>query len=234
MATGATLIDRVANTARMNATAASADRTLILGFVQEAVDQVALDAEINTDPTQSVTLTSGTSSYTLGSSPFNISDLIAIQEIQVTDAAVTGVPMDRVTMDDIRAMQQGAGQANTTPYCYAVDYPAIVFYPTPGSATVLNVSYVADSATIADSATALTMMPKALQWGTIGEFAIALAKQYKQDPSWTQHMDRYMSDRVRGLPALRRWKARVGGRSRPMVSGGEFRVSSPSQDVWSL
>lgn len=231
MATGATLITRVCNTARMNSTAASADRVLVLGFVQEAVDQIAVDAEINTDPTQSVALTSGTSSYTLGSAPFNITDLIAIQEIQVSDGSVTSVPMTQVTMDEIRSLQQGAGQANTTPYYYAVDYPAIVFYPTPGASTTLNVSYVAGSVTVADNTTALTFIPSAFQWGCVAEFAIALAKQFKQDKSWADHMALYQTDRTRGLPALRRWKARVGGRVRPQEAG-MVQVSHPSQDTY--
>jgi hypothetical protein len=218
----------------MDATASSADRALILGFLQEAVDQIAVDAEINTDATQSVSLTSGTSLYTLGSSPFNISDLISIQEIQVSDGSSTSIPLQQITMSELRGLQQGAGQANATPSCYAVDYPSIIFYPTPGAGTTLNVSYVADSVTLADSGTALTFIPKAFQYGCVAEFATALAKQYKQDKTWSVHMERYQQDRVRGLPALRRWKSRVGGRERPQSLGFNSYVTSPSQDTWSL
>lgn len=230
MPSGAQIITRVANTARMNAATGSADRVLVLGFVQEAVDQVSLDAEINTDPSQAVSLAAGTHTYNLTTSPFAVTDLISIQQIELTDGANTAVLLDRVTMGQVRDQQQGAGQANTTPYCYAVEYPTIVFYPTPGSGTTLNIDYVADGPTVADTSSALTLMPKAVQWGTLAEFAIALAKQYKQDPTWTQHMDRYQNDPVRGLPALRRWKSRVGGVMRPTTQYTMV-VTDPSQDT---
>jgi hypothetical protein len=231
MPSGAQLIDRTCRATGMDITASSTDRALILTFVQEAVDRVAFDGEVVNDPTQSVSLTSGTAKYDLTSSPFNISGLISINEITMTDSSVTAVPLEQKTMADVLYLQQGA-QANASPYCYAVDYPTIVVYPTPGSGTTLNVSFTADGPTISDNSTQLTFIPKALQWGCISELSCALALRHKKNPAWQTHMDAYLNDRHSGLPALRRWRQRVGGVQRPSPSGTSgFVPTSPSQDL---
>lgn len=216
----------------MNITASSTDRALILTFVQEAVDRIALEAEVVHDPTASVALTQGTALYELGTSPFNISGIIAINEITVTDASLTNTPVTQVTMQEMLEMRQGAGQAQGSPYYYAVDYPDILFYPTPGASTTLNVTHIKDGPTIADSSTAISFLPKAFHFGAICFLATANAFRHKKMYSdASEYENRYFNDKAAGLPAIRRWRSRVGGRQRPQSRQVGVVVSSPSQDL---
>ncbi len=229
---GADLITRVCGETGHDVTAASADRALILSYINQALSNAALEAEIYTPPTPAtVTLAQGTASYDLTSSPFAITGLIAIDEILLTDGSVTSIPLEQVTASELLSRQQGAGQAQGTPYCYSVEYPGIDFYPTPAASTTLSVFYTAEPTVIADSAVAVTVIPAAFLWGVLCEFAIAMGLRNKKQPEWTIHMQAYMSDKVAGLPALRRWKRRVAGKQRPSSGPTRARVTSPSQDT---
>jgi hypothetical protein len=228
------LADDIWNTTQPTLTSVSirqrnAERVMVEGFVQEAVDRLAFDAEINHDPTVSVALTAGTSIYNLTSTPFAITDLIAIDNVVVSNSAVTSYPLERVTWEELLYRQQGAGQANGTPQVYAVNYPSIGFHPTPDTNCTLNIPYVADGATIVDNSTALTLVPKALQWGCLFTLAMHYALSFKGDVDGAERwLTRYLTDRHVGLPAARRWSSRVGGM--PPSVGATDLVLEPSQD----
>jgi hypothetical protein len=229
--TPANIIDSVAVTARMNATAASSDRALILGWVQEAVSIVAAEAEAVHDPTPTVvTLTSGTSQYDLGAAPFAISSFLSIDEVRLTDSAGTNFPLTQVPMATIDELRVGS-QANSTPWVYAVDYPMFVLHPTPSGTTTLEVKGTLDGPTLADGSTAITFIPPHLQYGCLKEWALYRALEYKKQPEAINHQNNFLNSRVNGLPAAKRWIARVGGRQ-PMGGQGRYPIqTSPSQDM---
>lgn len=219
----------------MNNATGSTDRVLALSFLQQAVDTVAVDAEINTTSTQTISLVQGTQSYTLGVSPFNQASFIAIDMITLTDTALSNVPLEQVSMQEMRTRIQGAGQAQASPNVYAVEYPNIFFYPNPGPSTTINLSYATTSVTLLDDlTTALTFIPSAFLWGCIAEYATALAFRYKKQTDWQAYMTQYKTDTVNGLPGLKRWIGRVGGMQRPGAAEYQLRLSSPSQDSWSM
>lgn len=229
--TPANIIDSVAVTARMNATAASSDRALILGWIQESVSIVAAEAEAVHDPTPPVvSLTGGTAEYDLGSILSLPSIMIAIDEIRLSDSAGTHLPITQVpmaTIDDLRA----GSQANSTPWVYAVDYPMLVLYPTPGDDTAIEVKLLYDGPTLADGSAAITFIPPHLQYGCLKEWALYRALEYKKQPEAINHQNNFLNSRVNGLPAAKRWIARVGGRQ-PMSSQGRYPIqTSPSQDM---
>ncbi len=230
--TGAQMIDRVCAEAGMNVAAASTDRALALSYINQALSNCALEAEINTPATPAtVSLTQGTARYDLTVAPFAVSGLISIDEITLTDGAQTAILLEQRTFSDILDMQQGAVQAQATPYCYAVEYPAINFYPTPSSSTTLSITYAATPSSIADSATVVTVIPDAFLWGVLVEFAIARGMRYKKQAEWVRHEQAYMSDKISGMPALRRWISRMGGRHRPNSGDHVTPLLVPSQDL---
>jgi hypothetical protein len=231
MSTPALIITAVANFAKMNDTVASADRALILGWLNEAIDRVSAEAEINNDASQTVALVANQDTYSIGTAPFTVTDLLGINDIRITDGAITQVPITQVTMSEINDMRQGSGNAPGSPYVYAVDYPQFVLYPKPSANTTLDFSYAASVPSVADNSTAITFIPAAFQWGCLFELAVWRALQYKQQPVAGEHYNAYVGDRTAGLPALRRWKGRIGGRTRADERSSQYRVTSPSQDT---
>lgn len=225
MSTTANLITHVCNVTGMNSTASSADRALILTWLQQSVYRIAVDAEVVHDTPSTIALTQGTAEYTL-------SGYLAIDDMTIIDTVnnITGAPVEQITMAEMDVLRQGS-QAQGTPYVYAVDYPNIVFYPTPGAGCSYTIKTVIDGPTLADSATNLTFIPEAFQWGVMVTFAIAKAFQYKKQDEWQVYMTEHESDRVSGLPALRRWKSRNAGRQRPGETIRQSFVTSPSQDT---
>ena len=51
------------------------------------------------------------------------------------------------------------------------------------------------------------------------------------EDTWQTFMDAFLNDRIQGLPGLRRWKSRVGGRQRSGGVSGGISPVSPSQDA---
>lgn len=229
--TPAAIITTVAQAARMQEAAASADRARILGWLQEAVDIIAMDVGAIHDATPTVvTLTSGTSQYDLTAAPFAISGFITIDEMRLTDASGANMPITQIPMASIDYVRSGA-QAAATPLVYAVDYPMIVFYPTPGAGATVEVKGTVNGPTLADDSTAITFIPSALQYGCLQEWALYRAHQYKQDGLALDHLNHFNNSGVNGIRAARRWISQVGGRQ-PVARTGMQRIrTSPSQDM---
>jgi len=228
--TPAALITSIANTARMQVGVASADRALILGWLQEAVDIIAFDVEAIHDATPTiVSLVAGQSEYNLTASPFAISGFIAIDEMRLSDSASTNIPLMQVPMVDLDYARAGA-QANATPYVYSVDYPMIVFHPTPAAGTTVEVRTVVDGPTLADDTAPITFIPSALQYGCLKEWALYRALEYKKQPEAVNHQNNFLNSTVNGIRAARRWVERSGGRQPMSGLGIRARRSSPSQD----
>ncbi len=136
-------------------------------------------------------------------------------------------------MSALDDMRQGS-QAAATPYVYAYDHPMIVIYPTPGAGSTLEVKVAQEGPTLADSASAITFWPAGLLYGVLTNYALARAMQYRRQPSWTDYEEAFLKDTNKGLPALKRWVARTGGRQPVQSRDRGTIITSPSQDMWSL
>lgn len=228
----ADLIDRIADEAKMNSSAGSADRARILRWLQEAADRTCTDAAVITEADASVTLTQGTSAYTLNASPFP-TDMIGLLDVSVTDSAVELEPVNYITPHDMQGRRVGGSQvAQGTPYEYSGDWPNIQLWPPPGADTTLTISYLQAAPTLADNSTALTFIPAGFLWGCVFELAMMRALQFKkQRDESKEHLAAYVSDRNAGLPGLRRWVGGAMARQGPSHPRIVSPVYSTSQDV---
>ncbi len=202
----------------------TADRLRILGYVQEAADDLCLDAEIRVPAQASVALTAGDHTYTLGSSPFNLENLLELSAIHVTDSAVTGQEVAQVSMGELMRQRNGA-QANATPTVYAVNYPQILFHPAPASGTTLTVDYVQSAPVLADNADEITFVPPPFHYNCLANKAIYHALAYKGQRNAAEFLAMY----DQSIRRLKKFKARSGGIQRAS-SGGRPVALGTSQD----
>lgn len=205
------------------------ERPLVLSFLQEAAARVCAEADMRVPTDTTVTLTSNTAVYTLGVAPFP-TDLVSLISVKLTDAALTSAPVDQIAMRDMDDLRVGT-QAVGSPCYYAVDYPNLVLYPTPGAGASLAISYVQGAPTLSDNATLQTWLPEHLQWGCLYNFAMSMVMTYKKQPEAADYMNKFLQDRNAGLPALRRWKATAGGRQLPAQNAYGRPRSTTSQDM---
>lgn len=232
MATASSLIDRIAAEAKMNGTAASSDRALILTWLQAAADRSCAAAEVPVTSEASVTLTAGDVTYTLDASPFP-TDMIALLDVSVSDSAVNLSPVDYVTPHEMQGMRVGGSSAaQGTPQYYSGDWPNFVCWPPPGAGTTLAITYMAGAPTLTDATTAISVIPPHCVEGCWYELAMWRAKQYKGDRDAARdHLASYLTDRDAGLPALRRWAGEAMSRQGPAKPRLYSKVFSPSQDT---
>lgn len=229
MSNPAAIIDRVCAMAKLNSTAGSTDRALVLSFLNEAMARICSAVDIRVLADTTVSLTQGQAVYTLNSSPFP-TDMIMLLDVVLTDNSVTNQPIRQVSMTRMRELRSGS-TTNESPYVYAVDYPQFVLFPNPDTNASLSVSYSKDPAALADNSTTISLFPEAFQWGCLYEFALAKAFEFKKQPESGEHMNAFLLDRVAGLPALKRWKALSGGRNLPVDESGKWKYrTSTSQD----
>lgn len=137
-----------------------------------------------------MTLTAGTASYTLPTS------LMRIKEMYATPVGgVQTVPLIQTDLDDIlRRRQSSGGVANavgSTIYRYALlGLLEFEIYPTPASADVLTVYYVAQpTALSADADVPILPEPfasKLLEYGAAAE-----AADFKSDPQESEYRQLY-------------------------------------------
>ncbi len=205
------------------------ERPLVLSFLQEAAARVCAEAAMRVPADTTVTLTQGTPTYTLNASPFP-TDMVGILSLKLTDTALTSVPLDPITMHEMDGLRIGSG-SQASPYVYAVDWPNLVLYPTPGASSTLAMSYVQDAPTLSDNTANITFLPEFLQWGCLYNFALSGVLSYKKQPEAADYMNRFLQDRNAGLPALRRWKASAGGRLLPSPMRITHPRATTSQDL---
>ena len=169
------------------------DSTNDLSKVKDWINQVYADVCITTEAnvtSSTMTLTAGTASYTL---PTGIS---RIKEMYATPVGgVQTVPLIQTDLDEIlRYRQSSGGVANAvgaTIYRFALlGLTDIELYPTPQSADVLTVYYVAlPTALSADSDIPILPEPyasKVLEYGALAE-----AADFKSDPLEQEYRQLY-------------------------------------------
>lgn len=216
----------------MNATAGSADRALILVWLQAAADRSCAAAQVPVTSEASVSLTAGDPTYALDASPFP-TDMVGLLDVSVTDSAVASAPVTYVTPHEMQGMRVGGTSiANGTPQYYSGDWPNIVVWPPPGASTTLAITYLANAPTLTDATTAITAVPAHCVEGCWYELAMYRAMLYKKDvDAAREHLRAYETSRDAGLPALKRWAGSAmarQGAGRPRLHSA---VYSPSQDT---
>ena len=193
------------------------DSNADLTKVKDAINLVYADAVVQTEAnvtSATMALTSGTASYTL---PNGIS---RIKEMYCTPVGgQQSVPLIQTDLDDILRRRQAAGgvalAVPTQIYRYALlGLSDIELYPTPASADVLTVYYVAlPTALSADADTPILPEPYAtyiLEYGAAAEMA-----DFKSDPQEGEYRQLYEV-----------WKQKLRGHiSRKVgMQPGQFRV----------
>jgi len=205
----------------------SADRTLLLDFLQEAAGRIIEEAALNVPADATVSLTSGQDDYEINASPFPL-DTIRILSIRLTDSSVTNEPMSKVNSQELDNFRAGS-QATGSPYVYSVEWPRISLYPQPGSGASLKLRYIQESPTYLDDANvSISIVPDHFQWTVMFEYIMYRAMQYKKDfEASKNHLDAYAYN----LRLLKKWRGKAGGRQINRQPSSYRSISSPSQDV---
>ncbi len=223
------LIDRMCDEAKLNKTAASAERVLCLSWLQEGADRALGEAQVPVTSEASVTLTAGDPTYTLDASPFP-TDMVALLDVVVTDTALTASPVQYITPHEMQGRRVGgSGVASGTPFEYSGDWPNFVIWPPPSNGTTtLTITYLASAPTLADNGTALGTIPPQHWWACVYEFAFGRALQYKKEYSLA---DRRFEAYEKNVRALKRWAGTAMARQGPVQPRIFSPIYSPSQDT---
>lgn len=212
MATVTSLADRVCSVSGLSET--GTDRALVLGYLNQAYGMTTLEAGAYTS-TFSKTLTADDGDYTIGTAPLDVTDIVEIRSLWVSDSAVTDRPLRQVPEREILQLRQATSVPSSTPLFYALrGTREVLLYPNPASGTTLEGSYLAGAPTLVESAPGTgeestpTAIPSAFHYDVISNRAIALALEYDNrfddasvyDAKWGAAMDRLLA-----------WVARFGG-----------------------
>lgn len=225
MATVAELTERVNQVTRTDNTAASAERTLALACLNDAYQQAVVDTECLRGST-TANLTSGTASYDLTASPFNISGLMALRYITVSGDGISNRLLERVAEHEILSLSQGTSGA---PVCkYAI--PAIntiLFWGTPGSSVTATLSYVKapkllhESTADATYETTPSAFPARFHYDLLVNLAAALVYEYEGKSDQAAF---FRAQYERALSKFSAYVERFGGLQQP--------IAFPARSQW--
>lgn len=179
MATVAQIVDRVCALTGYDTTASSTERVFVLSACNDAYQQAVERSECYAG-TFSKSLTSGTAEYAWGTAPVDVTDVLRILDLWVTDSAGSVVRLRPLTDTAVRELEQGSNTSGTTQY-YSFPAPNRVnFYPTPGTGVTLAGVYVKNPPELVESAagagqeTTPTAMPARFHHSVIGQLAAAI------------------------------------------------------------
>jgi hypothetical protein len=212
MPTVTALADRVCHVTGLATT--STDRTKVLTYLNQAYAYSALEAG-NYTSTFSKSLTADDGDYTIGTAPLDVTDIVELRRLWVTDGAVTDRPLRQISEAELLSLRQASTVPSSTPLYYAVrGTRELLLYPNPTSGTTLEGSYLASAPTLVESGPGAgeestpTAIPAAFHYDVIANKAISLALEYDNrfeeaagfDAKWATAMERLMS-----------WVSRFGG-----------------------
>lgn len=211
MATVAALADRVCAVTGLADT--GADRALVLGYLNQTYANSVLEAG-GYIGTFSASLTANDDTYTIGTAPLSVTDLVEIRALWVTDQAVSYRPVRQVSERQIMDLRQGIASP-ATPLFYAVrGTTELLLYPAPQSGTVLEGSYLKSAPVLVESSagageeTTPSAIPSAFHFEVISNGALALAMEYENR---FEEAAAYDAKWGNGIQRLLAWTSRFGG-----------------------
>ena len=141
MATVTELADRVCAFTGLATT--STDRAKVLTYLNEAYSYSSLEAG-NYTATFSKLLTADDGDYTIGTAPLDVTDIVEIRRLWVSDSALTDRPLQQISEAELIQLRQATAVPSSTPLFYAVrGTRELLLYPNPASGTTLEGSYIA-------------------------------------------------------------------------------------------
>lgn len=193
------------------------DQQLLDSWINEGVTDVLLRTHCKVLPAQ-ISLAVGQGDYVLD---------LAI--LQIVDAYLGSTSLERVRPEEIIDMRKGAGGRSS----YAVaGLNLLMLYPTPSSASVLNLYYVprplALSASTASPDEIVPEFHKAVEY-----YALMQAADYDDDESSEQGR-RYSDEYEKWIRLIRVAMDKRGGNELPKFKVGASTPvrTHPSQDLW--
>lgn len=211
MPTVTLLADRVSAVSGLSTT--GTDRAKILSYLNQAYAYSALEA-MNYISSFSKSLTSGTADYTIGTAPLDVTDIVELRSLWITDAASQPRILRQISEAEMLRLRQGS-QPTGTPLFYAMrGSRQLLLFPTPGASMTLLGSYLANAPELVESAPAAgqeatpTAFPSAFHYDVIANKAISLALEYDNrmeeaaafDAKWSTALERLIT-----------WSSRFGG-----------------------
>lgn len=211
----------------LDSTAASAEETQLIAWINEGVVDVLVRARVNVNCAD-LTLTANTWKYTLPTSA------LAIQDISYTAAADGSVgTLTRVTPADILRFRTASPATGSTVKYYALNgSDLLMVYPTPSAADVITIYYT-PRPTALSSTSSTAHDPSSETYGGIPTeyhkaielYALAQAAEYTEhQPS--QFGARYQAMYESKLLEIKRAMRHKGGRSLGPATVGKRRSLS--------
>jgi len=178
------------------------DQTLVDSWLNEGVESVVLRTRCKVLPA-TITLTAGTSNYTLPTA------ILAILDIYVTSGS-SDYGLERASPSEILLRRRNSTN-DSPPRLYAIDGAnMLMVYPTPSAADTLHVTYTPRPATLASGSDTPSEIPS--EWHKLVTFyALSRAADFDDDAS-SQMGERYRGLFEQGLAEMRRTLTVKGGR----------------------
>jgi hypothetical protein len=212
VATVTNLADRVCAVTGLATT--STDRAKVVDYLNEAYAYSSLEAG-NYTATFSKSLTADDGDYTIGTAPLDVTDIVELRRLWVSDSALTDRPLQQISEAELVQLRQATSVPSATPLFYAVrGTRELLLYPNPTSGTTLEGSYIASPPTLVESAPGAgqestpTAIPAAFHYPVLANKAISLALEFDNrfeeaasyEAKWGAAMERLLA-----------WVSRYGG-----------------------
>ena len=203
------------------------DLSKVKDWLNQVYAHVCVEEEVNIT-SATMTLTSGTASYTLPSAVLRIKEMVTTPV-----GSVQNRPLIQTDLDYILTRRQSSG--GTAAALGWVTHYALLglndleVWPTPQSADTITIYYVAlPTALSADGDVPILQEPyasKVLEFGALAE-----AADFKSDPAVTEYRQMFETWRQRYRSHLTRRQGMQPGQFR-VLSDSQFPVHDPSSDV---
>lgn len=204
MPTVTQLADRVSHVSGLGTS--GTDRTKILSYLNQAYGYSVLEAA-NYTSTFSKSLTADDGDYTIGTAPLDVTDIVELRSLWITDAASATRVLRQVSEAEILRLRQGSA-SSSTPLFYAIrGTRELLLYPAPSTGHTLLGSYLASPPELVEAAPGAgqestpTAIPAAFHYDVISNKAIALAFEYDNrleeaaafDAKWATALERLIT-----------------------------------------
>jgi hypothetical protein len=213
MATVTQILDRVCGITGYDTTGGGTERVFALSALNDAYMQAVERSECHADKF-SKTLTSGTAEYEWGTAPVDVTGVLRILDLWVTDSSGGVSRLRQLTDSAMRELESGSGSSGTPAY-YSFPSPnRLNLYPTPGSGVTLGGIYIADppvlveSGAVAGQETTPSVIPSRFHYSVLGNLAVAIC--FERDNRFDD-ANYYRSLFEREIEALSLWVDEFGG-----------------------